>query len=123
VIGDPSSASAPNGTYSTSVQVSKGVMTTTTSDNGAVQTKTQPIPASGVISGTGAISSYAVTSGTAAISGFAMPAGKILFSKVNPDGSTTSTYASPQGGTEEVTVSADGKSRSMKSVAFGPASN
>ena len=121
-IDEPDSALAPTESHSTSVQVFKGVVTTTTTDNGVVQTKTQPIPPSGVLSGTGAISSFAVSSGAAAASFFPIPAGKPISTRVNPDGSTTSTYASPQGGTTEVTVSADGKSRSMKTVSLGPAS-
>jgi RNA polymerase sigma factor (sigma-70 family) len=112
MIGGPTSGQS--GSYSTSVQVSKGVVTTTKDDNGNVVTQVQRIPASGVVSGSEGAANFVVASGTAAASVFPMPTGVPTSSRVNADGSTTSVYTNPQGGITDVTVSADGKSRSMR---------
>ena len=118
--------SLPNGepteSHSSVVRVSNGVVTTTTNDNGVVQTQTQNLPASGVVSGGNGNMSFMASNGTLSAGAFPMPTGTPTSTIVNANGSTTSTYAGPNGATTEITVSADGQSRSMKSVLGTPPS-
>jgi RNA polymerase sigma factor (sigma-70 family) len=110
VIGTPDGA--PTESHTSMVRINNGMVTSSTNDNGIVQAQTQALPASGVVSGP----NFVASSGAMPPSAFPMPTSAPTSTRVNADGSTTSTYTTSNGGAMEVTVSADGNSRSMRST-------
>ncbi len=107
---------------SSTVRIANGAVITTTNNNGVVSTQTQPIGANGSMSGSAGNSAFWAGNGTPQLGGlpFPTPTGAPTSSTLNPDGSTTLTYAGQNGGTVEMTVSPDGRARSIRSVSPAP---
>lgn len=107
---------------SSTVRIANGSVITTTNNNGVVSTQTQPVGANGSVSGSAGNSAFWAGNGTPQLGGlpFPTPTGAPTSSTLNPDGSTTLTYAGQNGGTVEMTVSPDGRARSIRSVSPAP---
>lgn len=112
----------PSSFSSSTVRIANGSIITTTNDNGVVTTQTQPIGANGSVTGSAGNSAFWAGNGTPPPGAlpFPTPTGTPTSSTLNPDGSTTLTYAGQNGGTVEMTVSPDGRARSIRSVSPAP---